>query len=83
MELVDGVTLRAWMEREHPRGEVLEALVDAGRGLAAAHAKGLVHRDFKPDYTRGAPKILQHPAARGFVAPGRVFGASHVSVAAA
>ncbi|MCA9663106.1 MAG: serine/threonine protein kinase, partial [Myxococcales bacterium] len=49
MELVDGETLRAWIERGPPRSAVLDALIDAGRGLAAAHAKGLVHRDFKPD----------------------------------
>jgi eukaryotic-like serine/threonine-protein kinase len=50
MEHVDGVTLRRWL-REQPRAwrEVLRVLVAAGRGLAAAHAKGLVHRDFKPD----------------------------------
>lgn len=48
MELVDGGTLDAWLETRPPRKEVVEALLAAGRGLAAAHAAGLVHRDFKP-----------------------------------
>ena len=50
MEFVDGATLRKWVQRE-PRQwrQVLEVLKGAGRGLAAAHEAGLVHRDFKPD----------------------------------
>ncbi|HEY6038517.1 MAG TPA: serine/threonine-protein kinase, partial [Kofleriaceae bacterium] len=50
MELVSGRTLRAWLaERARGVREIVAVLADAGRGLAAAHAAGIVHRDFKPD----------------------------------
>jgi serine/threonine-protein kinase len=52
MELVDGQSLRAWLDSPAaPRTEreILEVFIQAGRGLAAAHAAGIVHRDFKPD----------------------------------
>ncbi len=51
MELVDGETLRAWCNTVEPRPwpEVLAMFVGAGRGLQAANARGIVHRDFKPD----------------------------------
>ncbi len=49
MELVEGGDLVAWLgARERSKGEILGAFLDAGQGLIAAHAKGLVHRDFKP-----------------------------------
>lgn len=49
MEFVDGRNLRRWL-RESSRSwpEIIEVFLAAGRGLAAAHAKGLLHRDFKP-----------------------------------
>jgi tetratricopeptide (TPR) repeat protein len=50
MELVLGQTVRAWLDAApRPRGEVLAVFLAAGRGLAAAHEAGLVHRDFKPE----------------------------------
>jgi eukaryotic-like serine/threonine-protein kinase len=50
MELVQGRTLREWLdEGPHPWREVIAMLSAAGLGLEAAHECGLVHRDFKPE----------------------------------
>jgi serine/threonine protein kinase len=50
MELVRGQTLREWQRaRQRSVVELIEIYAAAGRGLAAAHAAGVVHRDFKPD----------------------------------
>ncbi len=50
MEYVEGNTVTYWLQVQ-PRTwrEILKVFMDAGRGLAAAHDKGLVHRDFKTD----------------------------------
>jgi tetratricopeptide (TPR) repeat protein len=49
MALVDGANLRRWLSTERSVAEILRQLTAAGRGLAAAHAAGLIHRDLKPD----------------------------------
>jgi tetratricopeptide (TPR) repeat protein len=50
MELCAGGTARSWLRRAAPTWrDVLELYLAAGRGLSAAHAAGLVHRDVKPD----------------------------------
>ena len=49
MDLIDGVTLDEWLKLDR-RGwrDILRVFVQAGRGLAAAHAAGVVHHDFSP-----------------------------------
>ncbi len=48
MELVEGGNLDTWLETKPPAKDIWAAVLAAGRGLAAAHEAGLVHRDFKP-----------------------------------
>jgi tetratricopeptide (TPR) repeat protein len=69
MEWVDGSTLKEWCAA-CPRSteEVLEVFAGAGRGLAAAHAAGLIHRDFKPTNVlidrRGRARVTDFGLAR-------------------
>ena len=49
MELILGETLADWLRSDKRRAaDIVAAFLAAGRGLAAAHAAGIVHRDFKP-----------------------------------
>ncbi len=54
MELIEGTTLRTHLATHALRDAsswrpVLDVCIAAGRGLAAAHAVHLIHRDFKPE----------------------------------
>jgi tetratricopeptide (TPR) repeat protein/predicted Ser/Thr protein kinase len=72
MEFVEGQTLGEWMaaaKRPRPWPEVVRVFAEAGRGLAAAHEAGLVHRDFKPDNVMlgadGRVRVMDFGLARG------------------
>ena len=67
MDLVEGETLREWLATGRTYKQILEILIEAGRGLAAAHAAGLVHRDFKPDNVlveQGHARVVDFGLAR-------------------
>ncbi|MEV6106614.1 serine/threonine-protein kinase [Streptomyces sp. NPDC051940] len=51
MEVVDGIALRALLKQEGATGPEAALVVLKGslQGLAAAHASGIVHRDYKPE----------------------------------
>lgn len=69
MEFVDGATLRAWLgQRVRSWREILAVFLAIGRGLAAAHAEGLVHSDLKPENVMlgadGRPRVMDFGIAR-------------------
>jgi serine/threonine-protein kinase len=50
MEFIDGDSLSGWLKREGrlATGDALKILLQTSKGLAAAHAEGVIHRDIKP-----------------------------------
>ena len=84
-EYVDGETLKDHIERigPLPLDETAAYGIEIGRGLATAHARGLVHRDIKPQNVLidvdGRAKVTDFGIARnldshGLTATGRVLG---------
>jgi len=90
MEFLDGLALNDMLHREPlPLPRALDILIQVGRGLAAAHAKGITHRDMKPENVfvtakdgRDVPKILdfgiakvtQTDTAQNLTVAGAIFG---------
>ncbi len=77
MELVRGLTLNNWVKaKPRPWREVLAMFLQAGRGLEAAHAAGLIHRDFKPANVLigedGRPRVTDFGIARSVRSGDRV-----------
>jgi tetratricopeptide (TPR) repeat protein/predicted Ser/Thr protein kinase len=74
MELVHGQSLGSWLDAEASRDDVLRVLIAAGRGLAAAHAAGVTHGDFKPANVmlsgQGHVRIVDFGLARSIVDDG-------------
>lgn len=68
MEYVAGAPLHAWCEATPSWKECLRVLLEAGRGLHAAHAAGIVHGDFKPSNVvvgdDGRPRVMDFGLAR-------------------
>jgi tetratricopeptide (TPR) repeat protein len=70
MEFVRGQTLRSYVAaRRSDWRDIVQAYLQAGAGLAAAHERGLVHRDFKPDNAivgdDGRVRVVDFGLARG------------------
>ena len=74
MELVEGGTLGDWLAAtKRDWRDILACFIAAGRGLAAAHAAGLIHRDFKPENVLigedGRPQVADFGLVRATESP--------------
>jgi serine/threonine protein kinase/tetratricopeptide (TPR) repeat protein len=69
MEYLEGGSLKAHMgKRDLSIKEILDLAIQIGEGLSAAHERGVVHRDIKPDNimltAKGLPKIMDFGLAK-------------------
>jgi len=85
MEYVEGQTLHAWRVATKPTWrEILGYCGDAGRALAALHAKGLEHGDFKPDNVmidgEGRVRVVDFGVARYSIASSGVNEAGEIEI---
>lgn len=85
MKLHEGETLATWTLRVADWRTIVDAYLQAGEGLAAAHRSACIHRDFKPDNavinSEGVVKVIDFGLARDLGAPpASEFGAGSLSV---
>ena len=68
MEYVPGQTLEDWLIGNRSWQQIIDVLIEAGQGLAAAHEAGITHRDFKPSNvlisSEGRVKVLDFGLAK-------------------
>lgn len=68
MEYVVGESLHTWLEQPRTFAAILDAFLQAGRGLEAVHGARLVHRDVKPQNvvvgTDGRVRLIDFGIAR-------------------
>ena len=70
MEYVEGVTLKTYIEKKGhlTYKEAVSIAIQVGRGMEAAHAKNIIHRDIKPQNilisTEGKAKVTDFGIAR-------------------
>ena len=74
MEYVEGVTLKTYIEKKGQLSfkEAVSIAIQVGRGIEAAHNKGIIHRDIKPQNiiisTEGKVKVTDFGIARAATA---------------
>lgn len=70
MEYVEGITLKTYIEKKGQLTfkEAVSIAIQVGRGIEAAHGKGIIHRDIKPQNiiisTEGKVKVTDFGIAR-------------------